>query len=147
MVEEFIGFSQWWVIPFVIGGVIIARIVMNRPDQQSKYAKKTDKMRDEYIFELEDKVKHYKNKASNMERGPSIEGDLAELDEILPELIGGFENYAPKWLKPFLKDKNMQSWLIKYAQEHPDTVSKYIGKMVKSKGGSAKEITADAEAV
>jgi len=100
-------------------------------------------MRDDYIDELEDKVKHYKNKASNMERGPSVEGDIGELDAILPELIGSFESYAPKWLKPFLKDKNMQTWLIKYAGEHPETVSKYVGKMLKPKGGTAQEQPAE----
>ena len=145
MVEEFVGLAQWWVIPIIIGGVVIARIIMNRPDQQSKYAKKTDRMRDEYIDELEDKVKHYKNKASNMERGPSVEGEIGELDAILPELISGFENYAPKWLKPFLKNKDTQSWMIKYATDHPEKVSDWFGKLVKSKGGIAKqEETAEA---
>ena len=144
MVEEFIGFAQWWVIPLSIGAVIIARIFMNRPQQHTKYAKKIDNLRDDYIIELEDKVKHYKNKSSNMERGPIVEGDLNELDAVLPELIGSFESYAPKWLKPFLKDKNMQTWLIKYGQEHPETVSKLVGKMLKPKGGKTPEQTPDA---
>lgn len=147
MVEEFIGFAQWWVIPIVIGAVITARIFTNRPKMQEKYTKKIDNMRDEYIAELEEKMKHYKNKVSNMERGPTVEGDISELDAVLPELISGFENYAPKWLKPFLKDKNMQSWLIKYAQEHPETVSKYIGKMVKPKGGSTAQTSEIADTV
>ena len=139
MVEEFIGFAQWWVIPLVIGAVITARIVMNRPRMQEKYSRKIENIRNEYIDELEDKVKHYKNKSSNMERGPSIEGEIGELDAILPELISGFENYAPKWLKPFLKNKDTQSWIIKYATEHPDKVSTWFGKMVKSKVGSKTE--------
>ena len=138
MVEEFIGFAQWWVIPIVIGGVIIARIIMNRPKLQTKYGKAIDNIRNEYIDELEDKVKHYKNKASNMERGPSVEGEIGELDAILPELISGFENFAPKWLKPFLKNKDTQSWIIKYATDHPDKVSDWFGKMVKSKGAVGK---------
>jgi len=119
----------------MIGGIAMARIFMNRPKAQSNYARKVSGLRDEYIIELEDKMKYYKNKASNMERGPQIEGDLDDLEDILPELIGGFENFAPKWLKPFLKDKNMQSWLLKYAKSHPDQVSKYISKMVKPKSG------------
>jgi len=134
-------------IPLAISIIITAKIIMNRPKLATRYAKKIDDIRTDYILELEDKVKHYKNKASNMERGPTIEGDVSELDAILPELIGGFENYAPKWLKPFLKDKNMQSWLVKYAQEHPETVSKYIGKMVKPKGGSTSETVDTTETI
>jgi len=147
MVEEFVGFAQWWIIPIVIGAVIIARIFMNRPEKQIKYTKNIDKIRDEYIDELEDSVKHYKNKASNMERGPSVEGDISELDQILPELISGFENYAPKWLKPFLKNKDTQQWIVKYATDHPDKVSSWFGKMVKSKGGSEKATEASPDAV
>ncbi len=139
MVEEFIGLAQWWVIPIMIGGVIIARIIMNRPKLQTKYGKAIDNIRNEYIDELEDKVKHYKNKASNMERGPSIEGDISELDQILPELLGGFENYAPKWLKPLLKNKDTQSWIIKYVTDHPEQASNWFGKLVKSKIGTGKK--------
>jgi len=128
----------------MIGGVIIARIVMNRPKLQTKYGKAIENIRNEYIEELESKVKHYKNKASNMERGPNIEGDMSELDQILPELIGSFENYAPKWLKPFLKNKDTQSWIIKYATDHPENVSNWFGKLVKSKGEKQQEQTPEA---
>jgi len=134
-------------IPIVVGIVISAQIFMNRPEKQSQYAKRTDKLRDDYIIELEDSVKHYKNKASNMERGPSVEGEIGELENILPELVSGFESFAPKWLKPFLKNQDTQKWLIKYATENPDKVSGWFGKMVKSKGGSASKITPDAETI
>lgn len=141
MVEEFIGFAQWYVIPLVVGAVVIAKIFVYRPKLQDKYLKKTDKLRDEYIDELEEKMRFYKNKSSSMERGPVVEGEIGELDAVLPELIGSFEQYAPKWLKPFLKDKNMQTWLIKYGQEHPETVSKLVGKMLKPKGSKPEQTT------
>ena len=131
-------------VPIVIGAAVTARIVMNRPRMQEKYSRKIENIRNEYIDELEDKVKHYKNKASNMERGPSIEGEIGELDQILPELVSGFEQYAPKWLKPFLKNKDTQQWLIKYATDHPDKVSGWFGKMVKSKGSKQEEQAAEA---
>jgi len=144
MVEEFIGFAQWWVIPLVVGAVIIAKIFVYRPKLQDKYLKKTDKLRDEYIDELEDKMRFYKNKSSSMERGPSIEGEIGELDAILPELVSSFEQYAPKWLKPFLKNQETQKWLIKYATDNPDKVSGWFGKLVKSKtekGGKQEQTT------
>jgi len=136
-----------YTLPIGIAAVIITKIFMNRPELQSKYYKKTDKIRDDYIIELEDSVKHYKNKASNMERGPSVEGDISELDGILPELLAGFETYAPKWLKPFLKNKDTQAWIIKYATDNPDKVSGWFGKMVKSKGGSAAKDVPDADTI
>lgn len=145
MVEELVGFAQWWIIPIVIGAVVIAQILIKRPKIQEKYSKKIDNIRNEYIDELEDKVKHYKNKASNMEKGPIVEGEIGELDAILPELVSGFESYAPKWLKPFLKNQETQKWIIKYATENPDKVSGWFGKLVKSKMGPEKqEQTSDA---
>jgi len=40
LVEEFIGFAQWWIIPIVIGGIIMTQIIMKRPKMQEKYSKK-----------------------------------------------------------------------------------------------------------
>ena len=85
----------------------------------------------EYIDELEHRLKQYKNKANNMERHPTITGDPSELDAILPELFSSFEQYAPRWLKPFLGNKDTQKFLIDYAQKNPEKVSGMLQKMVK----------------
>ena len=112
------------------------RIIKNSKELSSKSQKKLQSLDNEYIEELEHKVKQYKNKASNMERGPTIEGDVSELDAILPELVGQFEPYAPKWLKPFLKNSDMQKWIMDYASKNPEKVQGMIGKMIKKKSGS-----------
>ena len=85
----------------------------------------------EYIDELEHRLKQYKNKANNMERPPTITGDPSELDAILPELFSSFEQYAPRWLKPFLGNKDTQKFLIDYAQKNPEKVRGMLQKMVK----------------
>jgi hypothetical protein len=69
-----------------------------------------------------------------MEQGPKVTGDPSELDAILPELFGSFEQYAPRWLKPFLGNKDTQKFLIDYAQKNPEKVSGIIQKMVKKQG-------------
>jgi len=119
-----------------LAGIFIARIFMNRPELRDKHQKKIEKMQDDYILELEEKVRKYKNKSSNMERGPQLEGSVDELDQILPNLVNEFKPYAPKWLQPLLGDQNTQKWIVKYLQEHPDKLKQYFGKMVKAKGGA-----------
>ena len=135
---------KWLIIGIIaITTVLITpKIALIMRQMSSKSQKKLQQLDNEYIEELEHKVKQYKNKANNMERPPSITGDPSELDAILPELFGSFEQYAPKWLKPFLGNKDTQKFLIDYAQKNPEKVSSMIQKMVKkpkevlSSGGS-----------
>ena len=135
---------KWLIIGIIaITTVLIApKIALIMRQMSSKSQKKLQQLDNEYIEELEHKVKQYKNKANNMERPPSITGDPSELDAILPELFGSFEQYAPRWLKPFLGNKDTQKFLIDYAQKNPEKVSSMIQKMVKkpkealSSGGS-----------
>jgi len=47
-----------------------------------------------------------------MERGPQIDGDINELDEILPNVVSEFADFAPKWLQPILKDTESQQWIL-----------------------------------
>jgi hypothetical protein len=120
--------------------IIIPKIALITRQLSSKSQKKLQQLDLEYIEELEHRLKQYKNKANNMEKGPTVTGDPSELDAILPELFGSFEQYAPRWLKPFLGNKDTQKFLIDYAQKNPEKVSGIIQKMVKKKvdnnGGS-----------
>jgi len=138
-----LAYHEFVLVVLIVGlsGVFIARILMNRPDLKDKYQKKTEKMQDEYILELEEKVKKYKNKSSNMERGPQLEGNIDELDQILPNLVNEFKPYAPKWLQPLLGDSSTQKWIVKYLQEHPDKLKQYFGRMVKKKGVTSEQTT------
>jgi len=137
---------KWLIIGIIaITTVIIApRIALITRQLSSKSQKKLQQLDLEYIAELEHRLKQYKNKANNMEKGPSIAGDPSELDAILPELFGSFEQYAPRWLKPFLGNKDTQKFLIDYAQKNPEKVQGIIQKMVKKtvskdNGGSDTE--------
>jgi hypothetical protein len=132
------------VIPLSLSSIAITRIVTNR-HLSSKVMLNSIKKDYETILEnkmiiieeLKRDLMKYKNKASNMERGPSMEGEVGELDNILPSLVAEFEPYAPKWLKPFLGDKDAQQWIIKYVQEHPEKAQQWIGKFLRPKGAPA----------
>ena len=130
LTEEIFKWSIIGIIAFTTV-IITPRIALITRQMSSKSQKKLQQLDNEYIEELEHKVKQYKNKANNMERPPTITGDPSELDAILPELFSSFEQYAPRWLKPFLGNKDTQKFLIDYAQKNPEKVSGMIQKMVK----------------
>lgn len=115
-------------IPLMIGSIIGARIVMNRPKTLGKYQKAKEKLTDEYVQELEHQMKKYKNKNSNMQRGPKIDDNWGG---IIPEVIGSFSNYAPQWLKPFLGNKDIQGALIQKVQDNPEQFATLFSKLIK----------------
>ena len=115
-------------LPLMIGGVISSKIIMNRPKTLGKYQKAKEKLTDEYVQELEYQMKKYKNKASNMNRGPKIDDNWGG---IIPEVIGSFSNYAPQWLKPFLGNKEIQSALIEKVQKNPEQFATLFSKLIK----------------
>ena len=78
-------------------------------------------------------IQHYKNRASNMEKPPLVEGSIDELSGIIPELIGQFGEYLPKWAQPLIKDENAQKWILDYVQKNPDKAKEFFGKMVGKK--------------
>lgn len=121
-------------IPLSIGAIMVAKIAMNRPKLASKYNRLIEKEREDYIEELQASLKHYKNKASNMEKGPNVGDDWAEL---LPNVIADFGNFAPKWLRPFLDNKEVQGVLIDKIQKDPEKFSTMFSKLIKK--GKPKE--------
>ena len=118
----------------IVPSAMIARILMNKGETGVKYLRSQLKMQDELIAELESQCRKYKNKASNNERGPQIEGDLSELDTIIPNVVSEFGDYAPKWLRPLLKNPDAQKWILDYVGKNPDKASELFGKILKKKG-------------
>jgi hypothetical protein len=115
-------------IPLAVGAIMVSKIAMNRPKLATKYNRLIEKEREDYIQELQESVKHYKNKSSNMERGPRFDGDIASM---LPDVIGDFGSFAPKWLKPFLANKEIQTVLIDKLQKDPEKFAGLFSKLIK----------------
>jgi len=130
-------------VPLAIGGVLSARIMLNRPKKVDKYTRKLDQSRELYIEELEDDLKTVKHQLSARERGPKVEGEIGNLSELLPDLLGTFESFVPRWLKPIIANKEIQGTLIKKIQEEPEKFanifSKLIGKKAPEGSPSGKE--------
>jgi len=122
-----------YTVPLAIGGVLSARILLNRPKKIDKYTRKLDNSRELYIEELEDDLKTAKTKISARERGPKVEGNTGQLTELIPELLGSFESFVPKWLKPIIANKDIQATLIKKVQEDPEKFANLFSKLIGKK--------------
>jgi len=123
-------------LPISVGAVLASKIALNRPKAADKYRSKLDRSREMYIEELEDDLKEAKNTMNSRERGPRVEGKMGDLENLLPELVGSFESYAPKWLKPFLRNKEIQSVLIEKVKQDPEKYAGYFTKLI----GKKKEV-------
>ena len=121
-------------ISAIIGSYFISKVFISNKENSSKSVKGKMREQDDYIEFLKKQMRTYKNKASNMEKGPEIDGSLDDLDSVLPNLLNEFTPYAPKWLKPFLGNPDMQKWLLEYATKNPEKVQGMIGKIIKKKG-------------
>ncbi len=126
-----------------IGIIFTSKTLVSHFSTGSKYLKSKIKEMEEYTVYQKKMIQHYKNKASNMEKPPQIEGDIEELDGILPEIVGQFAEYLPKWAQPLLKDQNAQKWLLEYVSKNPEKAKEFFGKMVGKKIGKNKEENAD----
>lgn len=131
-----------WLIIGVIGiatVITIPKIIQLNRLTSTKSQKKLQALDQEYIEELEYQLKKFKNKANSMENGPKVEGDISELATLLPNVIGEFSNYAPKWLKPILAQPDAQKWIIEYVEKNPEQASKLFSRIVKPKGSAKGE--------
>ena len=126
-------------IAVVIGGYLTANVMIKHKDSSSKYTKSKMKEQDEYVEFLKKQMRTYKAKASNIEKGPQIEGDVSELGGLIPELVGQFGDYLPKWAQPFVKDPDMQKWLFEYIEKNPDKAKQWFGKIIGNKHAAKKE--------
>jgi len=120
-------------LPVSIGAVLASKIALNRPKTADKYRGKLDRSRELYIEELEEDLKDAKNTMNSRERGPRVEGKLGDLENLLPELVGSFDNFAPKWLKPFLRNKEIQSVIIDKVKNDPEKFAGYFSKLIGKK--------------
>ena len=129
------------VLPLSVVSVLIAKIYRKNAALDPKITTKLRKQQEEYIAELEHKVRQKQNKLNSMEKGPVISADSTELDGILPELLSQVEGILPKWAGKFLKSNpDIVNSVINYAKENPDKAKELIGKFVKTK---SKTATAD----
>lgn len=123
------------IIVIISGFLAGTKMVLSYNASGSKISKAKMREMEDYTLYLKKQIQVYKNKASNMERGPEIEGEIDELDSVLPNIFAEFKEYAPKWLKPFLGNPDMQKWLLEYAQKNPEKVQGMIGKVMSKKVG------------
>jgi len=131
-------------LPISIGAIVASKIAINRPKSADKYRSKLDRSRELYIEELEDDLKTAKNTMNSRERGPMVEGKMGDLENLLPELVGSFDSFAPKWLKPFLRNKEIQSVLIDKVKQDPEKYAGYFTKLIgKKKNDSPEQNKAD----
>jgi len=131
----------------VIGMVFTSKIVLGHQGSSSKAVKQKIKDMEDYTEFLKKQVRVYKNKVSNSERGPRFDGDLDNISDILPNIIGQFSDYLPKWAQPLLKDKDTQEMLLKYVQENPDKAKAYLGKLIGKKDEQKNESSFDSLSV
>ena len=133
MIENF-DFTVISVTIIVVLGLIYgSKTFLGHQSTSSKALRSKMKEMEEYTVFLKKQVQTYKNKVSNAERGPQIEGSVDELGELVPDLVGQFADYLPKWAQPFAKDPEMQKWILNYIQEHPDKAKTWFSKMVGKK--------------
>jgi len=130
-------------LPLSAGMVLASKIILNRPKSVDKYARKLDKSREDYIEELEGEIKDAKNTLNSRERGPKVDGDIGDIQNLLPELVGSFDNFAPKWLKPFLRNKEIQSVIIEKVKNDPDKFVGMFSKLIGKKGKDDKDSPPD----
>jgi len=132
----------------MIGAIFSSKMILGHQSTGSKYVKLKMREMEEYADYQKKQIQVYKNKASNMQKPPQIDGDIDELGDILPDLVGQFSQYAPKWMQPFLQDENAQKWILDYVQKNPETAKKWFGKMIGKKIGNKQEtITEDVQGV
>jgi len=132
-----------------IGAIFLTKMVLTSQNTGSKYLKAKMKEMEDYTLYQKKMIQHYKNKASNMEKPPVFEGDPEDIGGLIPEIIGDFSDFLPKWAQPLLKDKQSQQMIIKYLTENPDKAKSLLGKLVgkKGKGNDNPETSTDSLSV
>lgn len=128
------------VIPISVCSVLIARIYRKNAALDPKITTKLRKQQDEYIIELEKQKRSLQAKLNSMQKGPQIT-DSGDSIGMIPELLDGIEQHAPKWLGSVIKTlKNNPAAinLVKeYAEKNPEKagelVQSIVGKFIKVK--------------
>lgn len=122
------------VLPVSVCSVLIARIYRKNAALDPKITNKLRKQQDEYIAELEHKVRQKQNKLNSMEKAPSIIGDKDDITSMLPDIVGELGAHLPKWAQRIVKSNpDLVNQVIELAKEHPDKVKDLIGRFIKTK--------------
>ncbi len=118
-------------LPICVTGVLVAKLWRKNADLDPKITHKLRKQQEEYIAELEHKVRQKQNKLNAMQKGPEL-SEMGDLDGVIPELLGQVEGILPKWVTKFLKSNpDIVNGVIKYAKDNPDKAKEVIGRFVK----------------
>jgi len=136
------------VVSMSVCAVLIARIYRKNSALDPKITNKLRKQQEEYITEVERKNRSLQNKLNSMQKGPQIE-DTGDPIGMIPELLDGIEQSAPKWLGSIIKTVKSNPSVLKivtdYAKNNPEKagelVQSIVGKVIKvgSKTKSAND--------
>jgi len=147
-----------FVTPEIINTIIISIVVLalvfivvKSPIFQTSMLKKSKKLTDSYIHELEDDIVYYKKLARKSQlkqnvndRGPQIKD--GEWSNIVPEIINGLSPFIPKKLQPLFEDKEISGAIIEKVLKDPAKYKEIIKSFIsKSKTNTATE--ADGQSV
>ena len=146
---EFIfDFNYLFISVAVIVAIVLAPkfIQMNRITS-SKSMKGLQKLDQEYIEELEYKLKQIKNTLNKAEQGPRVTGDISELSSLLPDIVGQFSKYAPKWLQPILSNPESSKWIMEYVEKNPEKASELFAKFIRKKGDKSDKIEVNGQEI
>lgn len=123
----------------ILGALGISKFAPKFTKNEADTYKKMSKLDKEYIKKLEDEIEYLESEVKSLngslnrtQKGFKIEGKPDQWSELLPEIFGNFADFGPKWLKPFLGNKEIQSVLIEKVMKEPEKyagmISKFIGK-------------------
>jgi len=126
------------VVSMSVCAVLIARIYRKNSALDPKITNKLRKQQEEYISEVERKNRSLQNKLNSMQKGPQIE-DTGDPIGMIPELLDGIEQSAPKWLGSIIKTVKSNPSVLKivtdYAKNNPEKagelVQSIVGKVIK----------------
>ena len=123
----------------LLGIVGISKLAPKYTQNEAKTYQKMSKLDKEYIKKLEDDITYLEDEIKSLngslnrsQKGFKVDGKPDQWSEILPDILGNFGEFAPKWLQPFLKNKEIQGALMEKVMANPDKfagiISKFIGK-------------------
>jgi len=129
-------------LPICVTGVFVAKLWRKNADLDPKITHKLRKQQEEYIAELEHKVRQKQNKLNAMEKGPVLTAESGDLKSALPELVSQVSQYAPKWIQNLIKSEpQLINYALDYAAKNPDK-AKQLTDFIKTKFTKVKPETA-----
>ena len=127
------------VIPICVCSVLVARIYRKNAALDPKITTKLRKQQDEYIAELEHKVRQKQNKLNSMEKATSILAESDDLQSAIPAVLGEIGNHLPKWAQRIVKSNpELVNQVIDLAKKNPDKTRELIGRFIKNPASASK---------